>query len=189
MRQAFAPVTLETGWSWRFAWWTRFITALTARGVSKSSARALTTLDLASANLDGEEEEEEIPSWLNDTAESRRGGGCGRTSPRERLPGLSRSGADPSCKPERRAWSWRWTPENSGPPTCCHGCSRWLEKNNKKKQKKTATLKICQKKTKNTASVLRLMFSIFHLICICSKGKTSGTHWQSRISGSPDGAK
>lgn len=48
-----APVTLETDWSWRFPWWTRFITALTARGVSKSSARAFTTLDLASANLKG----------------------------------------------------------------------------------------------------------------------------------------
>lgn len=68
------------------------------------------------------------PSWLNYVAESRRGHGCGGTSPRERLPGLSRSGADPSCKPERRAWSWRWTPENSGPLTCCHGCSRWLDK-------------------------------------------------------------
>lgn len=48
---ALAPVTLETGWSWRFAWCTRFITAPTARAVSKSSARAWTTLDLASANL------------------------------------------------------------------------------------------------------------------------------------------
>lgn len=75
-------------------------------------------------------------SWLNYIAESRRGHRCGRTSPTERLPGLSRSGADPSCKPERRAWSWRWTPENSGPPTCCHGCSRWLEKKNPKQNKK-----------------------------------------------------
>lgn len=43
--------TLETGWSWQLAWWTRFIKAPTARGVSKSSASASTTLDLVSANL------------------------------------------------------------------------------------------------------------------------------------------
>lgn len=103
---AVAPVTMGTGRSWQFAWWTRSITAPTARGVSKSSARALSTLDLASANLVGKGPPATPVSHAReprDSAGSGRERRRGATSPRGRPPGWLRTGADPSRRPERRA--------------------------------------------------------------------------------------
>lgn len=115
------------------------------------------------------------------------------TSPRERLPVQANTAADPSGRPERRGWRWRWFPERSEPATCCCRCSQQLWRHHGKSWMFFYSLLMTQHLTAISAQEVKKekekeqLHEFPHLICIWPKDKTSWIHWQSKTAGNPDG--